>query len=46
MRFHHTDHAADDPNPYAAKFEDESRPHPVKDIKYHKATGWEREEAL
>ncbi|KAK1809411.1 inducible alternative oxidase 2 [Friedmanniomyces endolithicus] len=35
-----------DPNPYAAKFEDESRPHPVKDIKYHKATGWEREEAL
>ncbi|KAK0283804.1 inducible alternative oxidase 2 [Friedmanniomyces endolithicus] len=35
-----------DPNPYAAKFEDESRPHPVKDIKFHKATGWEREEAL
>ncbi|TKA45498.1 Alternative oxidase, mitochondrial [Friedmanniomyces endolithicus] len=35
-----------DPNPFAAKFEDDSRPHPVKDIKYHKATGWEREEAL
>ncbi|TKA77533.1 Alternative oxidase, mitochondrial [Friedmanniomyces simplex] len=35
-----------DPNPYASKFVDENRPHPVKDIKHHRPTGWEREEAL
>ncbi|KAK5699364.1 inducible alternative oxidase 2 [Elasticomyces elasticus] len=35
-----------DPNPYASKFEDESRPHPVKDITYSRPQGWERDEAL
>ncbi|KAK5727987.1 inducible alternative oxidase 2 [Elasticomyces elasticus] len=35
-----------DPNPYASKFEDESRPHPVKDIKFQRPQGWERDEAL
>ncbi|KAK3113322.1 inducible alternative oxidase 2 [Teratosphaeriaceae sp. CCFEE 6253] len=37
---------ADDPNPYASKFEDENRPHPVKDIRYQRPTGWERDEAI
>ncbi|KAK5115700.1 Alternative oxidase, mitochondrial precursor [Meristemomyces frigidus] len=35
-----------DPNPYASKFKDETLPHPVKDIKFQKPTGWERDEAI
>ncbi|KAK4556033.1 inducible alternative oxidase 2 [Recurvomyces mirabilis] len=36
----------DDPNPYTSRFKDEDKPHPVKDIKYQRPTGWEREESI
>ncbi|RAH67172.1 alternative oxidase [Aspergillus aculeatinus CBS 121060] len=39
------DHATD-PNPYAAKYKDPSKPHPNKGIDNLKATGWEREEVI
>ncbi|KAF2206278.1 hypothetical protein CERZMDRAFT_72234 [Cercospora zeae-maydis SCOH1-5] len=35
-----------DPNPYTSTFHEPDVPHPVKDLQYQKATGWEREEAV
>jgi ubiquinol oxidase len=35
-----------DPNPYASKYKDENKPHPRKDLKYLKPSGWEREDVL
>ena len=35
-----------DPNPYASKYKDESKPHPTKDIRFNKPEGWSREEVL
>ncbi|KAF2768884.1 alternative oxidase [Teratosphaeria nubilosa] len=35
-----------DPNPYASQYKDEDKPHPVKDIKYQKPTGWERADVI
>jgi hypothetical protein len=35
-----------DPNPYAAKYKDPSKPHPTKGIENLKSTGWEREEVI
>ncbi|KAK5124440.1 Alternative oxidase, mitochondrial precursor [Meristemomyces frigidus] len=35
-----------DPNPYVSTYKDEGKPHPVKDIKYQRPTGWEREEVI
>ena len=35
-----------DPNPYASKYKDDSKPHPTKDIRYLKPGGWERDEVL
>ncbi|KAI7508439.1 Alternative oxidase [Hortaea werneckii] len=35
-----------DPNPYNSKYKDEAAPHPVKDIKFQRPTGWEREEVI
>ncbi|RMX92631.1 hypothetical protein D0868_13305 [Hortaea werneckii] len=35
-----------DPNPYNSKYKDEGAPHPVKDIKFQRPTGWEREEVI
>jgi ubiquinol oxidase len=35
-----------DPNPYVSKYKDESKPHPTKDIKHLKPTGWERSECI
>lgn len=40
------DHVADDPNPYVSQYKEEGMPHPVKDIKYQRPTGWEREEVI
>lgn len=36
-----------DPNPYNSNYRsDDEKPRPVKDLRYHKPTGWEREEVL
>ncbi|OJJ77859.1 hypothetical protein ASPBRDRAFT_113570 [Aspergillus brasiliensis CBS 101740] len=35
-----------DPNPYAAKYKDPTKPHPNKGIAILKPTGWEREEVI
>ncbi|KAK4498279.1 hypothetical protein PRZ48_010937 [Zasmidium cellare] len=35
-----------DPNPYVSKYKDESQPHPGKDLKHQKPTGWDREEVI
>jgi hypothetical protein len=35
-----------DPNPFVSTYVDPSVPHPSKDIKHTKGTGWEREEVL
>ncbi|KAE9964204.1 Alternative oxidase, mitochondrial precursor [Venturia inaequalis] len=35
-----------DPNPYASKYDNPDVPHPRKDIKYLKPSGWEREEVM
>jgi hypothetical protein len=35
-----------DPNPYASKYKNDAKPHPRKDIKYLKPSGWEREEVM
>ncbi|PIA96011.1 Alternative oxidase, mitochondrial [Cercospora beticola] len=36
----------EDPNPYVSEFHDEETPHPVKDLRHQKPTGWEREEVI
>lgn len=36
----------EDPNPFASKYKDESKPHPAKDLSHPRSTGWEREEVL
>jgi ubiquinol oxidase len=36
----------EDPNPYASRYKDESKPHPRKDLKYLKPSGWERDEVM
>lgn len=36
----------EDPNPYASVYKDDSKPHPTKDIRYLKPSGWERDEVL
>lgn len=36
-----------DPNPYNSHYRsDDDKPRPVKDLRYQKPTGWEREEVL
>ncbi len=35
-----------DPNPFASKFKDLTRPHPTKGLAYLKGVGWARGEAL
>lgn len=35
-----------DPNPYNSKYKKEEAPHPVKDIRFQRPTGWEREEVI
>jgi ubiquinol oxidase len=35
-----------DPNPFASKYKDETKPHPRKDLKYLKPSGWEREDVM
>lgn len=35
-----------DPNPYVSSYKDPSQPHPGKDLKYQKPTGWDREEVI
>lgn len=37
---------ATDPNPYAAEYQDPSKPHPTKSIEYVKPTGWDRKDVL
>ena len=37
---------AEDPNPYASEYKDESKPHPTRGMKNLKATGWEREDVI
>lgn len=37
---------AKDPNPYASKFKDSTKPHPSKAIDVVKPQGWEREEVI
>ena len=36
----------EDPNPFASKYKDDSKPHPTKDISHPRPTGWERDEVL
>lgn len=36
----------DDPNPYTSEYKDESKPHPVKDLRYQKPEGWSRDEVV
>lgn len=35
-----------DPNPYAAKYEDPTKPHPEKGLTHLRPTGWKREEVI
>ncbi|EGP86893.1 unnamed protein product [Zymoseptoria tritici ST99CH_3D1] len=35
-----------DVNPYNSVYKDEGKEHPVKDLRYQKPTGWEREEVI
>ena len=35
-----------DPNPYNSKYKSDENPHPVKDLRHQKPTGWEREEVI
>lgn len=35
-----------DPNPFAAKYHDPSKPHPTKGIEHVKPTGWDRKDVL
>lgn len=36
----------DDPNPYLSVYKDTSRPHPTKDLRFPKPTGWERQDVV
>lgn len=36
----------DDPNPYVSEYKDEAKPHPSKDLKFPRPTGWERNEII
>jgi len=35
-----------DPNPYVSQYKDPSKPHPTKDIRHLRPTGWERQEVI
>lgn len=37
---------AEDPNPFASEYKDESKPHPGRGIEHIRSKGWEREEVL
>ncbi|KAF1979885.1 alternative oxidase [Bimuria novae-zelandiae CBS 107.79] len=36
----------EDPNPYVSEYKDEGKPHPCKDLRYQKPTGWERNDII
>lgn len=36
----------EDPNPYSSKYKSDELPHPVKDLRHQKPTGWERDEVI
>ncbi|KAF2269072.1 alternative oxidase [Lojkania enalia] len=36
----------EDPNPFVSEYKDDSKPHPSKDLKFPKPTGWERAEVI
>lgn len=35
-----------DPNPYNSSYKSDEYPHPVKDLRHQKPTGWERDEVI
>ena len=35
-----------DPNPFVSEYEDPTKPHPSKDIRDIKSTGWERKDVI
>jgi hypothetical protein len=35
-----------DPNPFVSKYKDNTKPHPGRDIKHLKPSGWEREDCI
>lgn len=35
-----------DPNPYLSEYKDGAKPHPCKDLKFPRPTGWERSEVI
>ncbi|KAL5375284.1 Alternative oxidase, mitochondrial precursor [Paraphaeosphaeria sporulosa] len=36
----------EDPNPYVSEYKDSERPHPRKDLKFQRPTGWERSDII
>jgi ubiquinol oxidase len=36
----------EDPNPYASEYKDDTKPHPCKDLKFQRPTGWERSDII
>lgn len=37
---------AEDPNPFASEYKDETKPHPGRGIEHIKSTGWERKDVI
>ena len=35
-----------DPNPYVSQYKDAGKPHPTKDIRFQRPTGWERGDVI
>lgn len=35
-----------DPNPYVSEYKNEEKPHPTKDLRHQKPTGWDRQEVI
>jgi hypothetical protein len=36
----------EDPNPYLSEYKDDTKPHPRKDLKFQRPTGWERSDII
>lgn len=36
----------EDPNPYVSEYKDTEQPHPCKDLRFQKPTGWERSDVI